>query len=227
MLRYQLLQLLVIAGVVVGVFATLRFHLVHIIIVIEHAPGVAVPVGGAVRDGGRLMPADRVTVMRQALHTNASRIARLKADLRILHDGDRARSRTVTSVQEPGPVVITDLQVLHRNICQPVLQVRAILMPLLSLELVLLGIRGIDEGNLRLCTFSQHLLRLHRLVPARLMAWMLVGHLLRVKNLLRLHGAADLRQRYFMQGGGAGRADEVLLLQVENRARYVAMACDV
>ena len=227
MLRYQLLQLLVIAGVVVGVFATLRFHLVHIIIVIEHAPGVAVPVGGAVRDGGRLMPADRVTVMRQALHTNASRIARLKADLRILHDGDRARSRTVTSVQEPGPVVITDLQVLHRNICQPVLQVRAILMPLLSLELVLLGIRGIDEGNLRLRTFSQHLLRLHRLVPARLMAWMLVGHLLRVKNLLRLHGAADLRQRYFMQGGGAGRADEVLLLQVENRARYVAMACDV
>ena len=178
MLRYQLLQLLVIAGVVVGVFASLSFILDHIIIVIEHAPGVTVPVGGAVRDGGRLMPADRITVMRQAFHANASRIARLKADLRILHDGDRARSRTVTSIQEPGPVVITDLQVLHRNVCQPVLQVRAILMPLLSLELVLLGAGGIDEGDLRLCTLSQHLLRLHRLVPARLVARMLVGHLL-------------------------------------------------
>ena len=91
--------------------------MVHIIIIIERAPGVAVPVGRAVRDGRRLMPADRVTCMRQAFHANASRIAGLQADLRILHDGDRARSRTVAGVQEPGPIVITDLQVLHRNIC--------------------------------------------------------------------------------------------------------------
>ena len=59
------------------------------------------------------------------------------------------------------------------------------------------------------------------------MARMRIGHLLRVKNLLRLHSTADLRQRYFVQGGGAGRADEVLLLQVENGAWHVAMAGDV
>ena len=98
-------------------------------------------------------------------------------------------------------------------------------MSLLSLELVLLGTRGrVYERDLRLRTFSQHLLRLHRLMTARLMARMRVGHLLRVKNFLRLHGTADLRQRYFVQGGGTGRAYEVLLLQVENRAWHVAMA---
>ena len=68
-------------------------------------------------------------------------------------------------------------------------------MSLLSLELVLLGTRGrVYERDLRLRTFSQHLLRLHRLMTARLMARMQVGHLLRVKNFLRLHSTADLRQ---------------------------------
>ena len=126
----------------------------HIIVVVEHTPSVAVPVGGAVRDGRRLMPANRVTIMRQAFHANASRVASLQApDLRIRYDGDRARSRAVSSVQEPGPIVITDLQVLHGNIRQPVLHVRAVLVPLLSLELVLLGTGSVDESDLRLRTF--------------------------------------------------------------------------
>ena len=53
---------------------------------------------------------------------------------------------------------------------------------------------------------------------------MLVGHVLRVENLLRLHGTADLRQRYFVQGGRTHLPGKVLLLQVEDGAWHVAVA---
>ena len=53
---------------------------------------------------------------------------------------------------------------------------------------------------------------------------MQVGRLMLEQYLLRLHGTADLRQRYFVQCRRAGRADQVLLLQLENRVWYVAMA---